>query len=194
MNTYRTLLSSRSACALLLVSLLFLTQGRAQENRAFATKGCTEVGGSVSLQSITPVINGANGTSTTILTVSPFIGYFIADGFELGFDPFSVAYANSSGHSSTSVMILVAPSYNFDLHDKASPFIEALVGLSSQSNGSSLSGLTWGGRAGVKIGVTGKSLLNIGIEYLQITLDPEGATKRFGTNQLTFSAGFTVWF
>ena len=91
-------------------------------------------------------------------------------------------------------MILVAPSYNFQTEGIAYPFIEALLGYTSQSDGSSRSGFSWGGRGGVKIAVTDKGLLNLAIEYVQITENPDGANNRYGQNQLSVAAGFTVWF
>jgi hypothetical protein len=166
----------------------------AQNGKKFATKGSTELGGSISFQSLSFVLNGNTGDATTIFSVAPFIGYFIADGFELGLNPFGITSMSYSGSTSTQMTILAAPSYNFKTEGIVYPFIEALFGYTSQSNGSSRSGFSWGGRGGVKIVVTGKGLLNLGVQYLQITLNPSGANTRSGSNQLAISAGFTVWF
>lgn len=35
---------------------------------------------------------------------------------------------------------------------------------------------------------------HIGKEIVQITLTPEGESNRYGSNQLTISAGFTIWY
>ncbi len=166
----------------------------AQETNRFALRGCTELGGSISFQSVTPVSNGNSGDATTVFSLSPFIGYFPADGFEIGVNPFGITSATHSGHTATQVMIFAAPSYNFKTEGIAYPFIEALIGYTSQTDGSTFSGFSWGGRAGVKLAVTGKGLLNLAIQYVQITLNPEGAVNRNGSNQLAISAGFTVWF
>jgi hypothetical protein len=52
-----------------------------------------------------------------------------------------------------------------------------------------------GGRGGIKIAITNQGLLNIGLQYIQQSLVGAGSTdQRNGTNQLSLSAGFTVWF
>lgn len=181
---------SRSTVLTLAIIASLASVSFAQEARKFAAKGCTELGGSVSFQSLTPVTNGNTGDAVTIFSFAPFIGYFVADGFEIGVNPLGI----TSVSSTTQIMILAAPSYNFTTEGIAYPFIEALLGYTSQSNGSSRSGFTWGGRGGVKLAVTDKGLLNLGIQYLQITLNPSGATNRYGSNQLAVSAGFTIWF
>jgi len=166
----------------------------AQEGKKFATKGSTELGGSISFQSLTTVSNGNTGDATTIFAIAPYIGYFVTDGFEIGLNPLGFTSMSYSGSSVKEIMIFVAPSYNFKTEGIVYPFVEALLGYTSVSNGSSESGFSWGGRGGVKIAVTDKCLLNFGIQYVQITLNPSGTTNRYGTNQLTISAGFTVWF
>jgi hypothetical protein len=166
----------------------------AQDGKKFATKGSSELGGSISFQSLTPVSNGNTGDATTIFSLAPFIGYFVTDGFEIGLNPLGITSISYSGSSATQIMILAAPSYNFKTEGIVYPFIEALLGYSSQSNGSTRSGFSWGGRGGVKLAVTDTGLLNLGIQYVQITLNPSGATNRYGSNQLAISAGFTVWF
>jgi hypothetical protein len=170
----------------------------AQEGKKFATKGSTELGGSISFQSLTPVSNGNTGDATTIFSVAPFIGYFVADGFEIGLNPLSItsiSYPNNSD-SYIQITIFAAPSYNFNTESIAYPFIEALLGYtSSQSIGWNLGGgFSWGGRGGVKLAVTDKGLLNLAVQYVQIAHGPGGAAGRYGENQLAISAGFTVWF
>ena len=165
-----------------------------QEARNFAVKGTTEVGGNISFQSLTPVFNGNTGDAATLFTMAPFIGYFVSDGFEIGVNPLGVSVFSISGSSSTSFRIFVAPSYNFKTEGIAYPFIEALLGYTTESNGASRSGFSWGGRAGVKLAVMGNGLLNLGVQYLQITLNPSGTSNRYGSNELNVSAGFTVWF
>jgi hypothetical protein len=166
----------------------------AQEGKKFATKGSTELGGSISFQSLTSVSNGNTGNAIKIFSVAPYIGYFVTDGFEIGLNPLGFTSISYSGSSEKQIMIFAAPSYNFKTEGIAYPFVEALLGYTSQSNGSTQSGFSWGGRGGVKIAVTDKGLLNLGIQYVQITLNPSGSTNRYGSNQFTISAGFTVWF
>ena len=178
----------------LAIIMCIASMSLAQEGKKFATKGSIELGGSISFQSLTPVSNGNTGDATTIFSVAPYIGYFVTDGFEIGLNPLGFTSISYTGGSVKEVMIFAAPSYNFKTEGIIYPFIEALLGYTSFSNGSSESGFSWGGRGGVKIAVTDKGLLNFGIQYVQITLNPSGSTNRYGTNQLTISAGFTVWF
>src|SRR3990172_1880653 len=125
-----------SALLALVMFVLLGPKSLAQEGKKFAMRGSTELGGSISFQSITPVSNGNTRDATTIFSLSPFIGYFVADGFEIGLNPLGITSISSSGSSSTQVMIFVAPSYNFKTEGIVYPFIEALFGYTSQSNGS----------------------------------------------------------
>jgi hypothetical protein len=191
---------------LLAVSMiLFVTTDTiAQEAKKFALRGATELGGSIGFTSVTPVTNGNTGSATTAFSIAPFIGYFVADGFELGVNPLGIAYTSYSGGGSvTQVMIFFAPSYNFSTQSIVYPFIEALLGYTSASasgGGSSAtaSGFSWGGRGGIKVAVTDKGLLNFGLEYYQITENPSSGgiygSDRYGYNQISVSAGFTIWF
>jgi hypothetical protein len=90
-------------------------------------------------------------------------------------------------------MIFLAPSYNFSTKGNAYPFIEALLGYTSSSNGETHSGFSYGARGGMKLAVTDKGLLNLGIQYLVINQSPSDATERQGSNNLSISAGFTIW-
>ena len=175
--------------------MLIDARSNAQESSRFATKGTTELGGNISFLSSTPVYDGNTGTATTMFSLSPFIGYFVSDGFEIGMDPLGISLIGSSGQNTlTQITILAAPSYNFKTRGNGYPFIEGLFGYTSLSYGSSSnSGFSWGGRGGVKFAVTDKGLLNLAMQYMQIALTPSGVSNRSGSNQLSISAGFTIW-
>ena len=167
---------------------------RSQEARQFATKGVTEFGGSVSFSSVTHVRSGTSGQTTTVLSIAPFIGYFLLDGFELGVNPLGITSYSSEGvATATAIRIFLAPSYNFRTQSTSHPFVEALLGYTAQSNGDGEKGFSWGGRAGLKINVGETGLLNVGVQYLLITLNRSGATERSGYNELSIAAGFTLW-
>jgi hypothetical protein len=174
--------------------LLVVPEGAAQDGKNFAKKGVVEVGGSISFSSITPVSGGETGSAITLFTFAPFVGYFITDGFELGVNPFSITSIGYSGSSATEIRIFLAPSYNFESQGIAYPFVEGLLGYTSSSNGETRSGFSYGARGGVKLAVTGKGLLNLGLQYVMITRNRSGETERNGSNDLSISAGFTIWF
>ncbi len=172
---------------------------KAQNTGDFAKKGVVELGGNISYQNITSVNNGSTGISTSMFTFQPYFGYFPVDGFEIGVNPFGLTFLSNV----IIYNIFLAPSYNFKETEILYPFIEGQIGFTAQSyKDNSLSGLSWGLRAGFKIVATGKGLLNIGIQYQQITLD-ENTTSvaleygenngRNGSNVLSVAAGFTVW-
>jgi hypothetical protein len=186
----------RRSVRICLVAIVVLASSIAesQEARQFALKGVTEFGGGVSFSSVTPVSTGKTGKAATILSVAPFIGYFISDGFELGVNPLGITSYSSEGVSTgTEIRIFVAPSYNFATGPTSHSFVETLLGYTAQSNGSERKGFSWGGRAGLKIAVGGNGLLNIGVQYLLITMNRSGATERSGYNELSIAAGFTLW-
>jgi hypothetical protein len=196
MMIHRSIFVSIVRCYFLVGLCLFVTTSLySQEESTFAQKGTLELGGSISFRSDTQVTAGQSEEAVTVFTIAPYIGYFVADGFEIGLNPLGYSSASFWGLSVTQIMVFVAPSYNFKTESIAYPFVEALLGYTSQSGaGTSLSGFSWGGRGGVKLAVADKGLLNVGVQYLKITLNPSGATDRNGSNQFSFSTGFTVWF
>jgi hypothetical protein len=176
--------------------IMFQLSGLAQE-KSFAQKGVVELGGSVSFSSRTAVYNGStNGDAFTTLSIQPYLGYFVTDKFELGLNPLGLTYMSQGSSNATQIGIFLAPSYNFiTTSGKLFPFIEGLIGYSSQTSTGSTdrSGLSYGGRTGIKVPVGGSGLLNISVQYLMITLNRSGSTSRNGENDLAIAAGFTVW-
>ena len=73
MKTVR--LYSVSLTVLLLV--LFASVSSAQGRNKFATQGSTELGGSISFQSLTPVSNGNTGDATTVFSLAPYVGVIL---------------------------------------------------------------------------------------------------------------------
>jgi opacity protein-like surface antigen len=69
-----------------------------------------------------------------------------------------------------------------------------LAGYSSYSAGSySASGFSWGVRGGVKVLVVQHVIIQVGVQYIQVTENPSGVTSRYGYNELLVGAGFSVW-
>ncbi|TLY31474.1 MAG: hypothetical protein E6K56_04840 [Ignavibacteria bacterium] len=163
----------------------------AQEIQRFGMKGTREIGGSIAFQSWTPVYNGQTGTGFSTLNVAPFIGWFLSDGFELGFNPLGFTANWSGGSSAAAASITAAPSYNFVSDAKSTPFIEGLLGVVLPTSGGS--GYSYGGRVGTKTEIAGNTLLNIAAEYL-ITGSSSNGSGRYGSNIFMVSASLTAWF
>lgn len=166
---------------------------RTQDSTRFGIKGTKEFGGSIAFQSFAPVTNGKTGDALTSLSVAPYIGWFLSDRFELGFNPFGFSsfWFGGGGGGATTVTITAAPSYNFISDGRSTPFIEGLFGVLAFS---STTGYSYGGRAGLKNEIAGHALLNIGAEYLATTVGPGGPSGRNGTNLLLFSLSLTAWY
>jgi hypothetical protein len=186
---------------MILIALAFIVvPARAQEQRRhFTSRGTIELGGSISFMATQPVVNDRRGETIYTLSVFPYVGYFIIDGLELGLNPAGLDMTSSGSTTLTSLRILFAPSYNFRTPTIATPFVEGLAGLTSFTTSttnigtSTASGFTWGGRVGVKVAIVEKGLLNLAIQYLQVTANPSGVTVRNGSNQFSVFAGWTVW-
>lgn len=180
--------------AILLTSII-VSGASGQDETSFARTGDVEFGGSVSFRSTSPVSNGTTGNATTAFLLEPYVGYFVADGFELGFNPFGYTTISYGGFRATEVMILVAPAYNVHETGSVYPFIEGLFGYTAVMQGDNTAdGFTWGGRAGVKNELAPHLLLSVSMKYLSVTTNPEGAQKRNGYNEFLFTAGLTAWF
>ena len=76
-----------------LITLLvfaFRTFSLGQEEKHFGMKGITEIGGTIALQSLTPVYDGESGDGFGTFNASGYVGFFPTDGFELGFNPVGI--------------------------------------------------------------------------------------------------------
>ena len=100
----------------------------------FATKGTIEVGGSLGFSSTTSVSDGQSASnSTTTIRLEPYIGYFVVNSFELGFEP-SFTTSSYGDYSSNSFGIYFAPAWNFDLRSNLFPFLEGRIGYNTSSS------------------------------------------------------------
>lgn len=188
-------------CMITFVATPVLSQGK-----PFATQGVVELAGSVSFASFTQVSNGKTGDGTTLFSLGPHIGYFPADGIEIGFDPgvtilpgVSVA-TPEKGDAITLMQLFLYPAYNFRIEGShVTPYIEVPLGYTSMSSGNTTqSGFSWGVKGGIKVVATGQMLLTFYGEYLQLTLDPENrspnASGRYGLNYLSFGISVGGYF
>jgi len=183
-----------SAFCVLLLIICAPSISHAQRSNVFAEKGCSEVGGNVTFQSVSPIADGVSGDAMTVFSFAPYIAHFVSDGFEIGVTPFSFMSMSYKGSSSSQIMILGSAAYNFTTDGRTYPYLEALFGYTSESDGaSSASGFSWGVSGGAKLAIVDHVIVNVSLQYIEITENPNGAVNRFGSNQLTIGAGFSVW-
>jgi hypothetical protein len=184
------------------VMLILFQSNTIAQDKQFAKQGVVELAGNVAFSSFTPVSNGETGDATSLFVLAPQIGYFVTDGFEIGLTtgislvPGISVITPAHGESTTITQLFFSPSYNIYIQDKVIfPFIEADLGYTSLSTGSnSESGFSYGGRAGIKIVAVDHFLVSFAAQYLAITLNPEGADKRYGFNYLTVGVGVSGYF
>jgi len=173
----------------LLLLIMFFGTGRAQEAKRFGQKGVTEAGGSFAFTSTVPVENGQTRNGYSVYEGSVYIGYFVADGIELGVNPLGVQGSSYGGSGSTQLTINAAAAYNFRVEGKNIPFVEGIAGVLLALT----SGYDYGLRAGVKNAVAERVLVTLGVQYLLISYSNERSSGRYGSNQFMFSVGVTVW-
>ncbi len=183
--------------------LFFLSSATIAQEKQFATEGTTELAGTISYSNFTMVSNGeTSDNDLSIFTLAPQIGYFIADGFELGLGtgisllPGYSSISPNEGESTNILQLFLAPSYNLMIENKSLyPFLEGQLGYTSMSSGNNTeSGFSYGGRIGIKVVAANNFLITFSAQYLLITLNREGAEKRNGINYLTIGVGVSGFF
>jgi Outer membrane protein beta-barrel domain len=169
----------------------------------FAKKGVWELGGGIGFTSSTIVTDGESAEeSMTSFIFQPYVGYFVIDCLELGLIP-SFETTSIGDLSSNSFGIYFAPAWNFDLKSNLYPFIEGRIGYNTttieyefegDTYEQTLSGLAYGGRAGLKYQLGNAALVNLSLGYTMTTLNPEDwEGDRNGTNDFDVMVGFTIF-
>jgi len=185
-----------AALVVLLVaaSLVLPASGRSSEN--FANKGQVELGGMLNFTSNTRVAAGSTGDASTTIALTPFIGYFFMDQFEVGLN-LQLTSTTFKGSTSSDYTLLLSPAWNFKIRNSnVTPALALLVGFGSTTTngGPAASGLSVGGRAVAKIQVVSNANLHVGVEYLMNTRNPSGYSgSRDGNNLLNFDIGFAIF-
>ena len=182
--------------ALLVVSFLtFPSTGLSSEN--FANKGQVELGGTLGFTSNTHVTAGTTGDAATTIALTPFVGYFFLNQFEVGLN-LRLNSTTFKGNTSSNYTFLLSPAWNFRIQNSiVTPAVAFLIGYGSTTTtgGVTSSGLSVGGRAVAKIQVVSNANLHVGVEYLMNTRDPSGYSgARDGDNVLNVDVGFAIFF
>ena len=182
----------------LLVGLILcigITSADAQNISKYAKKNQWDVGGSFGFMSSKAVVNGNTADeSQTTITFQPYGGYFIIDGLSIGITP-AVYYTKLGIYNATDYTLYFSPAYNFDPKSQFYPYVMGLIGYNAyNSGGSNLKGIAWGGEVGVKANLLGNSLIRLGVQYEQKTLNPSDYNDRNGMNNIKVNLGFNVFF
>jgi hypothetical protein len=183
------------------IAALLAAPASAQE-KYFGKTGTVEIAGGISFSSITPVTNGKTGEATTLFSLGPEIGYFVADGFEIGFNPGVTLLPGvsvitpESGEATTILQLFAYPAYNLHIEgSQVTPFLQVSFGYTSMSSGDyTQSGFSWGIKGGIKVVATGPLLLTFYGQYYSLALTPENATQRSGLDYLSFGIGVGGFF
>jgi hypothetical protein len=128
-------LSATILIAIILYPKSLYSQSVAQDSKIFTSKGIVEIGGNISYQYTNSVFQGSEFENHNILSIMPYVGYFISDNIELGMNPIGFHRLWGSGYSTTYITMLVAPAYNFKTDGNIFPFIEAQIGYTAEVSG-----------------------------------------------------------
>jgi hypothetical protein len=166
---------------------------------SYATKGTFDLGGNISFSSVSNISDGSTGQGVTLLSISPKVGFFPIQGLEIGFNPglsimelpSGYTLISPEGRSSSSILQLFAfAGYNFRLEGSSIvPYFEVPFGYTRIGGGYPESGFSWGARGGIKVVPVNHFILNIGLEYWQLTFNEAGAGSRTGANIFTIGLG-----
>jgi hypothetical protein len=180
---------------LVVTSLVVPASGLSSEK--FANKGQVELGGMLNFTSNTHVTAGTTGDAATTFALTPFVGYFFMDQFEVGLN-LRLNSTTFRGNTSSDYTFLLSPAWNFRIQNSnVTPAVAFLIGYGSTTTNSGItsSGLSVGGRAVAKIQVVSNANLHVGLEYLMNTRNPSGYSgARDGDNILNVDVGFAIYF
>jgi hypothetical protein len=180
---------------LVVTSLVVPASGLSSEK--FANKGQVELGGMLNFTSNTHVTAGTTGDAATTFALTPFVGYFFMDQFEVGLN-LRLNSTTFRGNTSSDYTFLLSPAWNFRIQNSnVTPAVAFLIGYGSTTTNSGItsSGLSLGGRAVAKIQVVSNANLHVGLEYLMNTRNPSGYSgARDGDNILNVDVGFAIYF
>jgi len=194
----------KKSFALFTIVLLLLSAVACSVQAQFASKGVKEFGGAISYSSSTSVSNGTTASqSTSLFNFMPYANYFIMNGFSLGVSPgINIVKIAGSSNSITNYLLFIIPGYTFSTKSDVFPFVEGMLGytaVSSKADATNgipeldLSGVSYGGRGGIKVMVGKSGLFSAGVSYTLYTFNPKGADKRSGFNSFALSMGFSVF-
>jgi hypothetical protein len=171
----------------------------------YAKQKTFEIGGDIFLTS-TKYTREETGHSSSDHSQVDFIingsaGLFVIDGLKLSVEP-AIQITAYEDDTWTHLKLYFTPEYVFNTKSNIYPYLGGSVGYTSSaysySAGSSQnqSGLSWGGKAGLKINVLGNALLNAGFSFYRETYNytPSYGDVKQHYDVFGFKLGFSVFF
>lgn len=166
----------------------------------FTHTGTIELGGSMAISYQSG--NGDEELSLSTFSFSPYAGFMVFKGFELGFSPVISSYNINTYGTFTTFGLYLAPAYNFDIKSNVYPYIELLAGYSMVDHSSfTENAIGLGGHLGIKVMLGNAGLLIINAEYLRQSFtssenddDYFGNTRNRNIDALSLGVGFRVFF
>jgi len=157
----------------------------------FTNCGTVELGGQIAYSSQST--GGTNSESQKLFVFSPYFGFMLAKGFELGVAP---QIASSDNHEL--INIFLAPGYSFDTKSNVYPYIEFIGGYGILTNGGTeQKGFGLGGGAGLKINIGTNGLIVTGIQFTKQDYSeqssPSYSSSVTSLSTMLFQFGYTVF-
>lgn len=181
-----------------LVCLLIAMQPLFAQDSRLTDQGTIELAGTVSFSNYKAP---AADFSYSVFTFAPQVSYFFLDNFSvgmstgLGYLPGLTVVSPRTGEGSTVVQLFLSPAYHFMLDSKQLfPFVEGQVGYGLVTSGSSSSGLSYGGRAGVKFIPAGHFVLTFAGQFVSLRLHRSNINYRVGWDYWTVGVGVGGFF
>ena len=197
--------SCKTKIVVFLAAIFFIGQSVSiGQEKNFPQSGLIELSGSIAYANYSLTFQGQKEETTSIISFSPQVGYFLTKNFEIGLSTGVVllpglSFQSQGGNNISALQLFATPSYYFLLDESnLTPFVEAQLGYTSLAasgeNSVSRSGFSYGGRAGIKFVPVEHIIFTLAGQYLSINLKPAGETERTGYNYFTIGVGVGVYF
>lgn len=183
---------------ILLIVSIVCVQPLAMQAQNLTDAGTFELAGTISFSNYKAP---AADVSYSVFTFAPQVSYFVMENFSvgvttgLGYLPGVSIVSPKGGESSTVVQLFASPAYHFALDSKKlHPFVEGQIGYAVVTSGEATSGLSYGGRAGVKFTPVSHFVLTFAGQFVSMRLRQTGIDQRFGWDYWTFGVGVGGYF
>jgi hypothetical protein len=182
---------------LIFLLIVFCSPSKAQGLK-LTDAGTTELAGTISYANYkAPAVD----VSYSVFTFAPQVSYFFIENLSLGITtglgylPGISIVSPSDGESSTVVQLFLSPAYHFPIDSKQLyPFVEGQIGYALVTDGDASSGLSYGGRAGIKFTPVEHFVITFAGQFTSLRLYEDGSDERIGWDYWTIGFGVGGYF